>query len=235
MDSRYSVLIFFPVIFLLLGSTLLFAQQQINNAGFEGWEEIRSGVSEPVNWNSIKNTDGGTATNKLAPDVISRSETVHSGRGALKLVNKSTLGIIANGIITNGAIHGDMDKDKSYIYTDAGKTGFFTSFSSRPDSLTGWYKYTPQGNDSAMVILLLHKGNVTLPDHGTRQNWVGGVKLMLPATKSGTWTRFSAPVAYFKKDTPQYLLFALSAGNRKNAVAGSEALFDDLQLIYNKK
>jgi hypothetical protein len=44
-------------------------QQQINNPGFENWEEIRSEVEEPVNWNSIKNTDGSRATNRFAPEV----------------------------------------------------------------------------------------------------------------------------------------------------------------------
>jgi hypothetical protein len=237
MENKLTAL---PALYISLGlmllspDSLLFAQQQISNPGFEFWEEIRSGVNEPIKWNSIKNTDGNMATKKLAPDVISCSEMAHSGKYSLKLVNKSTLGIVANGIITNGAIYGNKNKDKSYIYTDAKSNEFSTPFVSRPDSIAGWYIYAPQEKDSAMVVVLLHRDKVTLPDHGTKQNWVGGVKLILPATQKNTWTRFSAPVNYFKKDVPQYMLFILSAGNRKQAVAGSEAFFDDLQLIYNK-
>ena len=233
---KFSALCFLIVFFIFFHRASLLAQQQISNSGFEFWEEIRSDVNEPVKWNSIKNTDGSMATKKLAPDVISRSEIAHSGKYSLKLVNKSTLGIVANGMITNGAIHGSTNKSKSYVYTDDRSLEFSTPFISRPDSLVGWYMYTPQEKDSAMVILLLHKGTVTLPDRGTKKNWVGGVKLILPATRKNTWTRFSAPVYYFKKDiVPQYLLVILSAGNRKQAVTGSEALFDDLQLIYNRK
>jgi hypothetical protein len=222
------------LLMLLSPATLLFAQQQISNPGFEFWEEIRSGVNEPIKWNSIKNSDGSMAK-KLAPDVISRSEVAHSGKYSLKLVNKSTIGIVANGMITNGAIHGETNKDKSYVYTNAKSNEFSTPFVSLPDSIVGWYIYTPQEKDSAMVVILLHREKVTLPDHGTKQNWVGGVKLMLGATKKDEWKRFSVHVQYFRKDViPQYMLLVLSAGNRKNAVEGSEAYFDDLQLIYNK-
>jgi hypothetical protein len=221
------VLAFYP-------ARLLFSQQQINNPGFEFWEEIRSGVYEPMNWNSIKNTDGGKATNRMAPEVISRTESKHNGANAIRLINESTMGIVANGMLTNGAIHGNIDKEKSFVYSDSTKKEFCTRFSSRPDSITGWYQYAPQGNDSAMVVILLHRGYITLPDHGTKNNWVGGVKLILPGTESDIWTRFSAPLQYFNDGKPEFILVVLSAGNRKQAVEGSVALFDDLQLIYNK-
>ena len=217
-----------------LDVNISWGQQQINNPGFEFWEEIRSGVEEPVHWNSIKNTDGGRATNRLAPEVASRTDDAHSGISALRLVNESTMGIIANGMLTNGAIHGEIDKSKSYIYTDTTKSIFSTPFTSRPDSVAGWYRYSPAENDSAMVVILLHDGYITLPDHGTRSNWVGGFKLMLPSTGGEKWVRFSAPFIYFKDSMPKYILIVFSAGNRQQAVEGSIAYFDDIQLIYNK-
>lgn len=99
---------------------------------------------------------------------------------------------------------------------------------------TGWYKYKPEENDSAMVVVLLHDRYVTLPDKGTKSNWVAGVKLMLGATPGDEWVRFTAPLKYLKDKAPEYLLIVLSAGNRKNAVEGSVAYFDDLELIHNK-
>ena len=213
----------------------LIAQQQLKNAGFESWEEIRSEVFEPVYWNSIKNTDGGRTTNRMAPEVIFRDRASHSGNNAVKLINESTMGIVANGMLTNVAIHGNIDKDKSYVYTDTTSNKFSTPFSSRPDSISGWYKYVPQENDSALVVVLLHDNYVTLPDNGTKSNWVGGVKLMLGATAGDNYVRFSAPLMYFKDTNPEYILVVLSAGNRQNAIEGSVAYFDDLQLIYNNK
>ena len=213
--------------------TSLFSQQQINNPGFEFWEEIRSGVYEPMNWNTIKNTDGGKATNRMAPEVVKRVELKHGGANAVMLVNESTMGIVANGMLTNGAIHGNIDKEKSFVYSDSTKKEFCTRFTSRPDSITGWYQYKPQGNDSAMMVVLLHRDYITLPDHGTKNNWVGGVKLILPGTNGDTWTRFSAPLQYFQDGKPEFILMVLSAGNRKQAVEGSVAMFDDIQLIYN--
>jgi len=57
---------------------------------------------------------------------------------------------------------------------------------------------------------------------------------MLPATRENSWTRFSAPFSYYQDRSPEYIVIVLSAGNRKNAIEGSEAWFDDLKLIYNK-
>jgi hypothetical protein len=211
-----------------------FGQQQISNGGFEAWEEIRSGVEEPVSWNSIKNTDGSKVNKSLAPTVWEKSLTAHSGKSSVRLTNKSVIGIVANGMLTNCAIHGEKDKTKSYVYTDASNPGFNAPFVSRPDSVTGWYMYTPSEKDSAMVVLLLHDGKVTLPDKGTKSSWVGGVKLMLGATPPNTWTRFSIPIQYFKKSGPKYMILVLSSGNRMKAVEGSVAYFDDLKLVYNK-
>jgi hypothetical protein len=235
MSSKQLLFITQGMLFFLFTCNSLFSQQQINNPGFEYWEEIRSDVYEPMNWNSIKNTDGSKATKRMAPEVASRTESVHSGANALKLINKSTMGIIANGMLTNGAIHGEMDKSKSYVYTDISNAEFSTPFTSRPDSITGWYRYIPAENDSAMVVILLHDGYITLPDHGTKSCWVGGVKLMLGATLGDNWIRFSAPLAYFKDSTPKNIIIVFSAGNRQKAVEGSIAFFDDIQLIYNKK
>lgn len=210
-------------------------QQQISNGGFEAWEEIRSGVEEPVSWNSIKNTDGSGMNKSLAPTVWERSETAHSGKYSVMLTNKSVIGIVANGMLTNCAIHGEKDKTKSYVYTDASKPGFNAPFVSRPDSMTGWYMYTPKENDSAMIVVLLHDGKVVLPDKGTKSNWVGGAKLMLGATPPNTWKRFSFPIPYFKKTSPKYMILVLSSGNRMKAVEGSVAHFDDLKLVYDGK
>jgi hypothetical protein len=209
-----------------------FGQQQISNGGFEAWEEIRSGVEEPVSWNSIKNTDGSGMNKSLAPTVWERSETAHSGKYSVRITNKSVIGMVANGMLTNCAIHGEKDKTKSYVYTDPSKPGFYAPFVSRPDSVTGWYIYTPEENDSAMVVLLLHDGKVTLPGKNTKSNWVGGVKIMLGATPPGTWKRFSAPIPYFKGSSPKYMIVVLSSGNRMKAVEGSTAYFDELKLVY---
>ncbi len=220
------------VMLFMIGTAV--GQQQISNGGFEAWEEIRSGVEEPVSWNSIKNTDGSGVNKSLAPTVWERSETARSGKYSVRLTNKSVIGIVANGMLTNCAIHGEKDKTKSFVYTDDSKAGFSAPFVSRPDSVTGWYIYTPSEKDSAMVVVLLHDGKVTLPDKGTKSNWVGGVKLMLGATPPNTWTRFSVPIPYFKKSAPKYMIVVLSSGNRMKAVEGSVAYFDDLKLVYNQ-
>ncbi|MBL4594115.1 MAG: T9SS type A sorting domain-containing protein [Flavobacteriales bacterium] len=205
------------------------AQQQIENSGFENWEDAGTVVDEPVDWSSIKTAD---ALGVLAPQVWSQSTDAHSGSYSVRLENISSFGIVANGIITTGRIHADLDPENGYVFTDAGDVQWNSSFTDRPDSLVGWYKYTPSGSDAGKAQVVLHTGAGQNPENGTLANWVGEARFDFSGTTS-TWTRFSVPFIYYNANTPAYLLAVLVAGDSTVSVNGSVALFDDLELIYN--
>jgi hypothetical protein len=206
------------------------AQQQIENPGFENWEDVGTVADEPTDWSSIKTSDVGTL-NALAPQVWSQSTDAHTGNFSVRLENIQSIGPVANGIITSGRIHADLDPENGYVFTDVADAQWNSPFTDLPDSLVGWYKYTPSGSDAGKAQVILHTGAAQNPDPGFT-NWVGEARFDFSGTTSA-WTRFSVPFLYYNANTPAYLLAVLVAGDSTSSVAGSVALFDDLELIYN--
>jgi len=213
----------------------IIAQDQLENPGFEEWENI--GVSatdtirEPVEWSSLKTSDAPELST-FAPVVCKRSSEAHSGDYSMKLTNVSSL-LVANGIATNGRIHPDLNTALAYTFTDTDNEEWHTSFTSRPDSIVGWYMYAPQGGDSLQVKVNLHRGYGKQPDDNWEENWIGVAEFKAGDYTGGEWVRFSVPVTYLSDADPEFVLVVMSSGNAYAAVANSVAHFDDLEMIYN--
>ncbi|MEO9257136.1 MAG: hypothetical protein ABI207_02070, partial [Crocinitomicaceae bacterium] len=77
------------------GASLTFAQQQLENPGFETWENLGSASEEPTEWSSLKTADALAAQ---APKVLFQ-DAGRSGGFSIKLVTGSAFGIPANGTI----------------------------------------------------------------------------------------------------------------------------------------
>ena len=208
------------------------AAQQLENSGFEQWENVGTGEEEPLSWSSTKTSDN-SSLNGLAPQVISRTTDAHSGSYAAKLINKNVpfVNIVANGIVTNGIIHTTTNPQDSYVYTDVNSSDHSQPFTSYPDSIVGWYKYVPQGNDVGNIQVLLHSSYGQLPiDASTSVIALAEFDF----SSNSNWTRFSTPFNYYPTiNNPAYILCNISAGDSTQAVANSELKIDDLELIYN--
>ena len=206
--------------------------QQLENSGFEQWENVGTGEEEPLSWSSTKTSDN-SSLNGLAPQVISRTTDAHSGSYAAKLINKNVpfVNIVANGIVTNGIIHTTTNPQDSYVYTDVNSSDHSQPFTSYPDSIVGWYKYVPQGNDVGNIQVLLHSSYGQLPiDASTSVIALAEFDF----SSNSNWTRFSTPFNYYPTiNIPAYILCNISAGDSTQAVANSELKIDDLELIYN--
>jgi len=209
------------------------AQQQIENPGFEEWEEIGYGpdIMEPVNWSSLKTSDGGTTINNLAPVVWWKSTDAHSGQHSVKLKNTVMLAINISGVLTNGRVHSDFDPTESYIYTDVSDDQWNTTCNATPDSLVAWIKYLPQGDDMGTIMAVLHSGSAKIPDDQT-ENWIAIANFQV-AQEYNDWTRISIPFIYMSSDMPEYILTVMYSGNGLQPEIGSELYIDDMELIYN--
>ncbi len=210
----------------------IFAQEQLENSNFEIWENVGSATEEPVNWSSLKTSDNSTLAS-AAPVVISQEE----GRGgtgfSVRLENKEVFGIVANGILTNGRVHADFNPENGYVYTIDSDARWNTPFTSRPDSIVGWYKYTPVSGDKGKVEVVLHKtGTCVLPEGGTPCDLVARARFDM-VNAAADWVRFSTPFVYYNGDNPDYVLSVITSGDSTQAVTGSVAFFDDIELIYN--
>ena len=214
---------------LIINGTL---SQQLENSGFEQWENVGTGEEEPLSWSSTKTSDN-SSLNGLAPQVISRSTDAHTGTYAAKMVNKNVpfVNIVANGILTNGIVHTTTNPQDSYVYTDVNSSDHSQPFTSFPDSIVGWYKYAPQGNDVGNIQVLLHGSYGQLPVDAST-SIIALAEFDFSANSN--WTRFSTPFIYYPTiSNPAYILCNISAGDSTQAVANSELKIDDLELIYN--
>lgn len=214
---------------LIINGTL---SQQLENSGFEQWENVGTGEEEPLSWSSTKTSDN-SSLNGLAPQVISRSTDAHTGTYAAKMVNKNVpfVNIVANGILTNGIVHTTTNPQDSYVYTDVNSSDHSQPFTSFPDSIVGWYKYAPQGNDVGNIQVLLHGSYGQLPVDAST-SIIALAEFDFSANSN--WTRFSTPFIYYPTiNNPAYILCNISAGDSTQAVANSELKIDDLELIYN--
>lgn len=208
------------------------AQKQLENPGFENWEPIAFGpVPEPVNWNSVRTAIPENLA-KLAPAVWDSSGDAHSGNYSVYLVNISTFSIVATGSLTSGRLFASVQPEKGFTFTDIHDPEFNMPLTHRPDSITGWYKCNPQPGDFPTLKMVLHSDSANFPTTDS-SNWIGYAFYPLSITAVETWTRFSFPIHYLKEGNPEYVLLMLTAGNGTSAIAGSEAWFDDLELIYN--
>ena len=204
--------------------------QYVQNPSFETWE-VENGKSEPENWSSIQTALPATIGN-LAPQVMTQSSDAHTGSSSIKLENKSVFGIVANGVITNGRIFADLDPEKGYMYTDINDSRWNTPILGRPDSIVGWFKYAPMGNDVGSVIAIAHTDTLRFPDDDSA-NFVGAARFDIANSTVSSWTRFSVPFTYFNADAPEYIFIVINSGDSTQAVAGSVAFFDDVNLVYN--
>ncbi|MEO8149869.1 MAG: T9SS type A sorting domain-containing protein [Bacteroidia bacterium] len=194
----------------LMISGFAFAQDPATpNAGFENWTQIGSRY-DPDNWNNLN-----PSTAILGVYTCTRASGVdkHTGNYAIKLQTKTVFFQTANGVATTG-----------HLITTApyGVTGGLP-FTGRPDSISGWFKYTPASADSGFIqFQLKHNGDT-----------VGFVRFQTGNYTTATYTRFSAPITYFSSATPDTSLWLLSSSRAANPIVNSALYVDDLQLVYN--
>lgn len=204
---------------------------QLPNSDFENWENVGSPTEEPIRWSSLKTAD---ALASAAPKVIER-DAGHTGNYGVKLtVSDPVFNIEANGLLTTGRVHADYDPEKGYVYTDVSDPQWNTPFNARPDSLVGWYKYSPQPGDKGKIEVLLHKGtHARLPrDQETINNEIGDAAFKFITAKTD-WTRFSVPFHYTSTEDIDYVLGVIQAGDSTISQTGTKLWVDDIKLIYN--
>lgn len=218
----------------ILAPVLALAQPQFVNPGFENWQNLGTGTEEPTDWSSIKTSDASALINNLAPQVCWRSTDFHSGTYSVRLKSvNTTIGVVANGTLTCGRVHAEFTPSNGYVFTDAGNADWNQALTSKPDSLIGWFKATPQPGDKGKVEAILHTGAGQLPEGSTFPNWNARARWIAPSATVGSWTRFSVPFHYYNAGTPSHILLVLTSGDSLVTQENTEAWYDDIGLVYN--
>ena len=217
----------------LLHALASIAQPQLENPSFEAWDNAGQATQEPQQWSSLKTSDGGAFINGLVPQLCWRSDDARTGQYSENLRTVSSVIGAANGLLTNGRVHAELDVANSYMYTIQDNEQWRTAMTSRPDSIVGWFKATPQPGDRANVGALLHVDEGRLPAFGTEGNYVAGASWKAPFGSVSEWTRFSAPFQYLNDWQPDWILLILTAGDSAGSQVGTQVWFEDFALIYN--
>lgn len=223
----------FPCLITVLLASIAMAQPQLENPSFETWDNTGQVTQEPQQWSSLKTSDGGAIINGLVPQLCWRSNDARTGLYSVNLRTVNSAVGAANGLLTNGRVHAELNVANSYMYTVQDNEQWRTVMTSKPDSIVGWFKATPQAGDRANVGALLHVDEGRLPSFGTEGNYVAGASWKAPFGIVGEWTRFSAPFQYLNDWQPEWILLILTAGDSAGSQVGTQAWFEDLALIYN--
>lgn len=181
------------------------------NPGFEFWTQISGSRWDPDNWNTL---NPSTAIIGVLTATRATGADVHSGSYAIKLQTKNVFGQIANGIATTGTL----------ITTPPYGVKGGIPYTQRPDSITGWYKYTPAGTDSGFVEFILK---------GHNNDSVGYVRFVTPNAIVSTYTRFAAKINYYSSANPDTAVWILSSSRGSGPVVNSAIIIDDLNLVFN--
>nr|WP_299207084.1 T9SS type A sorting domain-containing protein [uncultured Brumimicrobium sp.] len=223
-----------------LMASISIAQQQIQNGGFENWENVPGG-SEPVNWNSFLTAGGGLVW--AAQNQIEESTDVRpgsTGSKSIKIWSRSTLGIVANGNITLGKINmgstspNDPDNYNRSITADS---DFSQELTDSPDSLVFWVKFIPNGHSgNARVKATIHDNyDYRDPEDAASSNHVVATAVLNYPSTGGNWVRKSIPFDYSGPATDgAYILITFTTSETAGGGKKDDVVFiDDVELIYN--
>lgn len=180
------------------------------NSNFETWTTVES--LEPDNWW----TPNFALINQTP--CVTQSTDAHSGNYALRIENiltasGDTIGFASNGNFVNNNFNGGM------------------AIVQNPIKVTGYYKYSPVANDTALVGVFISKYDPTF--NISVQLDSGLVKL--PAASN--YTYFEVPLYYNGFPIADSLNITFVSGNFQNdtslLVPGSVLLVDDIEVFYN--
>lgn len=231
------------------------AQTQISNGGFENWGNASPGnADEPTGWYSNKT---GTSVASIGPQTcFKETNDPHSGTACVRTETKYYILAVVNGNVTTGVVNApSTDKAEGYLGTikhNAATDQRRMTFTGRPDSLVGWYKYTQatSGTGAAAEIgkvrAILHTGDYFDPETPVNGNHadlsankIGEALFNTTASNTTTWKRFSVPFTYVSTSAPAYIMINITPSDNQMTTApasggtGSILWIDDLQAIYN--
>lgn len=180
------------------------------STNFETWSSIQS--LEPEGWW----TPNFILINQ--PPCVTQTTDAHSGQYALRIQNVvgnfgDTLGFATNGYFGNDNFAGGM------------------GIIQNPVKVSGYYKYAPVANDTALVGIFISKFD---PTFGVSVR-LDSMLIKLPAANN--YTYFELPLNYNGWPVADTLNITFASGNFQNdsslLVPGSVLIVDDLEVFYN--
>ena len=199
------------VLIVLLSSNYIWAQT-IPNAGFEQWSQQGPSMF-PTSWFG-------------SPGVLI-SSNAHSGNYAVlckvdTATNPKTklVDTVPAMLYSGAATMGPPLKGKSF-------GGYAFSGNVLPDTLSGWFQYSPVGGDSCRIIVNFCHWNTSL----NKRDTLGfGTKTFGDSVKK--YTQFNVKIRYSSAITPDTVFIQFMAADPRNGKhIGTALLVDDLSWV----
>lgn len=207
------------LLFLSLMMAFLTASAQdedIPNAGFEEWAG-----GEPTQWNTLDGDILGTDFDMVTEE----TGDVYSGQSSARLETVSEFIFLYGdvempGLITLGELEVDPINQDGDVFGGVPYTG-------NPESLSGYYKYSPAEGDTAALGAVLYKWNGT-----TRDTLAGGDFTVWEEVTE--WTEFEATLEYVIWEEPDTMniIASSTAVEGEEVPVGSVLLLDEFTFNY---
>jgi len=229
---------FLTIIFFWIGNSWA---QQIGNSDFENWDNLGSNQEEPTNWSSFKTATGSFSA--FASKQVERSTAIRSGATGnycARIWSKSTLGIMANGVLTTGRMNmgsSSLSSPDNFNYTLLGDAAFSESITMAPDSIVFWAKYAALPTEKAGMHAFIHdQFSVQDPLNSASVPFIVAEADLQFSPTGGNWQRFSVPFVYTANTglAPKYILLTFTTNHIPGGgSANDEVWIDDVELVYN--
>lgn len=195
--------------------------QATPNPGFETW--TTSGFpayEEPNGWHTA---NAQTNIISLATCIKASASDKYAGSYAIKLVTKQ-IGAPFNQLVPGFATTGTLPSSITGPLTGG------IAYTARPDSITGWYKYTSQGAENGFI------GFILFGSAANNADTIAKAGFATPSVTVGSYTRFTAPLVYTASVNPvANSMWLLSSSNNDGLTSsiGSTLFVDDLGVVIN--
>ncbi len=200
---------------LALGLSPAYAQDQHPNSDFEDWTDF-DGYMLPDSLASFENICASINNVEVCREGLERTTDANTGTYAMKLTNKED----ASG-----------DPTPVTVFSLSDDFGAIT-FTGRPDSLSGSYKFLQEGQDTASVYVYLLKEGVADPfdfDENTDLVAAGFVEWRADATE---YTQFYVPLTYLSDDPVANIMIVASNSEDGDGTLGTTLYLDSFEFIY---
>jgi len=195
-------------------SQIAFAQT-VPNADFETW--VSEGDYEiPEGWESSNEATNMWPINEITAE---KTDDAYSGNWAVRLISKDILGNVSPGFITTARFEFDVFSQNAELFGG-------TYFPYRPESIDGYYKYTPADPKDYCVVgafLLKYNEGSEIPDTIGFAEFNGTEEIT-------EYTSFTATFEYLSEETPDSLALTVLSTNFDNPIAESVMFVDNLSI-----
>lgn len=188
------------LLFLVLCSYLLNAQESIPNAGFENWNTLN--YSYPLNYNINVNNEDNCIRTGIFP--ITKVAGYHGNYG-VQLKTTAEMGLAY--MLTN---YNPSNNDPSTWHGGV-------PYSQKPTGLRGYYKYNYSSSDQGLIILAFSKNGSNI-----------GTYYVTLSDKQTDYTLFDVNFTPALADTPDSIIIAAASSMPGSPVVGSTLVIDSI-------